>query len=36
VPSAEISVNTEDAVVTLFGLVPTAAIKSAAGVEAEC
>lgn len=34
VPSAEISVDTEAAEVTLFGIVPTAAIKSAAAVEA--
>lgn len=34
VPSAEISVDTEDAVVTLFGIVPTADVKSAAAAEA--
>lgn len=34
VPSAEISVDTEDSVVTLFGIVPTAAVKKSAGTEA--
>ena len=34
VPSAEISVDTEDGVVTLFGIVPTADVKKAAGAEA--
>ncbi len=34
VPSAEISVDTEDSVVTLFGIVPTAAVKKSAGAEA--
>jgi osmotically-inducible protein OsmY len=34
VPSAEISVDTEDAVVSLFGIVPTADVRSAAANEA--
>lgn len=34
VPSTEISVDTEDAVVTLFGIVPTADVKNAAAQEA--
>ncbi len=34
VPSTEISVDTDDGVVTLFGIVPTADVKSAAGAEA--
>jgi hyperosmotically inducible protein len=34
VPSAEISVDTEDGVVTLFGMVPTAHVKRAAAMEA--
>ncbi len=34
VPSTEINVDTERAVVTLFGIVPTAAIRTAAGNEA--
>ena len=33
-PSTEISVDTEDNVVTLFGLVPTADLKNAAAAEA--
>jgi len=34
IPSTEISVDTEDNVVTLFGIVPTADVKQAAGIEA--
>lgn len=34
VPSTEISVDTEDRVVTLFGMVPTAEVKKAAAAEA--
>ncbi len=34
VPSTEISVDSDDGVVTLFGVVPTAAVKKAAGAEA--
>lgn len=34
VPSADISVDTDDGVVTLFGIVPTADVKNAAGAEA--
>jgi hyperosmotically inducible periplasmic protein len=34
IPSGEISVDTEDGVVMLFGIVPTAAVKAAAGAEA--
>lgn len=34
VPSTEISVDTDDAVVTLFGIVPTQAVKNSAGAEA--
>jgi hyperosmotically inducible protein len=34
VPSTEISVDTEDGVVTLFGMVPTADVKTAATTEA--
>jgi hyperosmotically inducible protein len=34
VPSNDISVDTEDRVVTLFGIVPTAAVRHAAGNEA--
>lgn len=34
VPSTEINVDTESSVVTLFGIVPTAAIRTAAGNEA--
>jgi hyperosmotically inducible protein len=34
VPSSDISVDTNDGVVTLFGVVPTAAIRHAAEVEA--
>jgi hyperosmotically inducible protein len=34
VPSSEISVDTEDGVVTLFGMVPTAHVKRAAAMEA--
>lgn len=34
VPSTEISVDTNEGVVTLFGIVPTADVKSAAGTEA--
>jgi hyperosmotically inducible protein len=34
VPSTEINVDTEEGVVTLFGIVPTSAVRMAAGVEA--
>ncbi len=34
VPSTEIDVDTDDGIVTLFGMVPTAAVKNVAGVEA--
>jgi osmotically-inducible protein OsmY len=34
VPSTEISVDTEDGIVMLFGIVPTVAVKAAAGAEA--
>jgi hyperosmotically inducible periplasmic protein len=34
VPSSEISVDTDDGVVILFGIVPTAEVKKVAGVEA--
>ena len=34
VPSTEISVDTEESVVTLFGIVPTAEVKKSAGSEA--
>lgn len=34
VPSTDISVDTEEGIVTLFGIVPTAAVKNAAGLEA--
>ncbi len=34
VPSAEINVDTDEGIVTLFGIVPTAEVKNAAGVEA--
>jgi hyperosmotically inducible protein len=34
VPSAEISVDTDDGVVTLFGMVPTADVKKSAAEEA--
>jgi hypothetical protein len=34
VPSMEISVDTEDGVVTLFGIVPTTATRESAGLEA--
>ena len=34
VPSTEIGVDTEDGVVSLFGIVPTSAVRDAAGIEA--